>query len=117
MAKWGVREVSGARASPVGIDQFGMLGVRTVVGDGLDGLVRLVRRSGVAYLQHHRSAACRVLELITGNPLRFEGGKGLRICLGMGRTSGRLRSVMRPPDRQAGLECPSAHSGQWELGA
>ena len=35
MAKWGVGEVSGARASPVEIDQFGMLGVRTVVGDGL----------------------------------------------------------------------------------
>ena len=51
MAKWGVREVSGARASLVGIDQFGMLGVRTVMVDDRDGLVRLVRRSGVAHLQ------------------------------------------------------------------
>ena len=44
MAKWGVGEVSGARSSPVGIDKIGMLGVCTVVVDGLDGLVRLVRR-------------------------------------------------------------------------
>ena len=52
----------------------------------IDGLARLVQRSGVAHLQHHRSSVCRVLQLISGNPLGFEGGKGLRIYLGMGRT-------------------------------
>ena len=51
MAKWGVGEVSGARSSRVWIDQFGVLGVRTVMVDDRDGLVRLVRRSGVAHLQ------------------------------------------------------------------
>jgi hypothetical protein len=72
MAKWGVGEVSGARSSPVVIDKIGMLGVRTVVVDGLNGLIRLVRRSGVAHLQHHRTSVSRVLLLISGNPLGFQ---------------------------------------------
>ena len=54
MAKWGVGEVSGARSSRVWIDEFGVLGVRTVMVDDRDGLVRLVRRSGVAHLQTAR---------------------------------------------------------------
>ena len=54
MAKWGVGEVSGAHSSRVWIDQFGVLGVRTVMVDDRDGLVRLVRRSGVAHLQTAR---------------------------------------------------------------
>ena len=91
MAKWEVGEVSGARSSQVWIDQFGVLGVRTVMVDDRDGLVRLVRRSAVAHLQHHRTSVSRVLLLIRGNPLGFQGGKGLRICLGMGPY--RLRSA------------------------
>ena len=84
MAKYSTGEVSGARSSRVWIDQFGVLGGRTVMGDDRDGLVRLVRRSGIAHLQHHRTSVSRVLLLISGNPLGYEGGKGLRICLGMG---------------------------------
>ena len=62
MAKWGVREVSGARTSPVGIDQFSMLGVCTVVGDSLDRLIWLVRCAGVTYMRHDRTS--------------FSGGEG-----------------------------------------
>ena len=104
MAKWGVGEVSGARASLVGIDKIGMLGVSTVVVDGLDGLVRLVRRSGVAHLQHHRSSVSRVFLLISGNPLRFEGGKGLRICLGMGLYQPRISKCSVGAARRRGLK-------------
>ena len=82
----GFGEASAARSIPIGIDIFGFLGVCTVVRDGLDGLVRLVRRWGVALLQHDRRSVSRVLQLISENPLGFEGGKGLRIYLGMGRT-------------------------------
>ena len=114
MAKWVVGEVSGARSSPVGIDKIGMLGVRTVVVDGLDGLIRLARHSGVAHLQHHRSSVCRVLQLISGNPLGFEGGKGLRICLGIGRTGVEALRVLQIARRA--WNAPNPHSGQWEGG-
>ena len=42
MAKWAVGEVSGAPEFPVGIDQIGMAGVRTIEVDGLRGLARLL---------------------------------------------------------------------------
>ena len=103
MAKWGVGEVSGARSSPVAIDKIGMLWVHTVVVDGCDGLVRLVRRSGVAHLRHDRTLVSRVLQLISGNPIILMGQKGREICLGMG--SYQPRSVARPSDRGAALEC------------
>ena len=92
MAKWGVGEVSGARSSRVGIDQFGMLGVRTVMVDDRDGLVRLVRRSGVAHLQTARKGeGGAYLGLISPNSGNMSE-RGPQICLGMGRTgSGVLR--------------------------
>ena len=54
MAKYSTGKVSGARSSRVWIDQFGVLGVCTVMVDDRDGLVRLGRRSGVAHLQTAR---------------------------------------------------------------
>jgi len=54
MAKWGSGEASGAPEFPLAIDQIGMGGVRTIELDGLRGLLRLVRRSGVAHLQTAR---------------------------------------------------------------
>ena len=52
MAKWGSGEASGAPDSefPLGIDQIGMGGVRTIELDDLRGLLRLVQCSVVAYL-------------------------------------------------------------------
>ena len=54
MAKWGSGEASGAPEFPLAIDQIGIGGVRTIELDGLRGLLRLVRRSGVAHLQTAR---------------------------------------------------------------
>ena len=54
MAKWGSGEASGAPEFPLAIDQIGMGGVRTILGDCLGVLVRLVRRWGVAHLRHDR---------------------------------------------------------------
>ena len=54
MAKWGSGEASGAPEFPLGIDQIGMGGVRTIELDDLRGLLRLVRRSVVAYLRDDR---------------------------------------------------------------
>jgi hypothetical protein len=45
MAKWGSGEASAARGFLVRIDIFGMAGVRTIVEDGLSGLVRLLERT------------------------------------------------------------------------
>ena len=103
MAKWGVGEVSGARLPLDGIGIICMLGVRTVMVDDRGGLVRLVRRSGVAHLRHDRTLVSRVLQLISGNPIILMGQKGREICLGMG--SYQPRSVARPSDRDAALEC------------
>ena len=54
MAKWGSGEASEAPEFPVWIDQIGMGGVRTMKVDGVRGLLRLVRRSVVAYLRDDR---------------------------------------------------------------
>ena len=54
MAKWGSGEASGAPEFPLAIDQIGMGGVRTIELDDLRGLLRLVRRSVVAYLRDDR---------------------------------------------------------------
>ena len=54
MAKWGSGEASGAPEFRLVIDQIGMGGVRTIKVDGVRGLLRLVRRSGVVYLRHDR---------------------------------------------------------------
>ena len=54
MAKWGSGEASGAPEFPLGIDQIGMGGVRTIELDDLRGLLRLIRRSVVAYLRDDR---------------------------------------------------------------
>ena len=54
MAKWGSGEASGAPEFPLAIDQIGIGGVRTIELDGLRGLLRLVRRSVVAYLRDDR---------------------------------------------------------------
>ena len=56
MAKWAVGEVSGAPEFPLGIDQIGMAGVRTIKVDGVRGLLRLVRRSVDSYLRDDRSS-------------------------------------------------------------
>ena len=103
MAKWGSGEASGAPEFPLAIDQIGIGGVRTIELDGLRGLLRLVRRSGVAHLRHDRTLVSRVLQLISGNPIILMGQKGREICLGMG--SYQPRSVARPSDRGAALEC------------
>ena len=103
MAKWGSGEASGAPEFRLAIDQIGMGGVRTIKLDDLRGLLRLVRRSGVAHLRHDRTLVSRVLQLISGNPIILMGQKGREICLGMG--SYQPRSVARPSDRDAALEC------------
>ena len=103
MAKWGSGEASGAPEFPLAIDQIGIGGVRTIELDGLRGLFRLVRRSGVAHLRHDRTLVSWVLQLISGNPIILMGQKGREICLGMG--SYQPRSVARPSDRGAALEC------------
>ena len=54
MAKWGSGEASGARSDSARLGILGMLGVRTVMVDDRDGLVRLVPRSGVAHLRTAR---------------------------------------------------------------
>ena len=54
MAKWGSGEASGAPEFPLAIDQIGMGGVLTIELDDLRGLLRLVRRSVVAYLRDDR---------------------------------------------------------------
>ena len=95
MVKKASRGASAARSIPIGIDIFGFLRVCTVVRDGLNGLVRLVRRWGVALLRHDRRSVSRVLQLISRNPIGFEGGKGPRICLGMGRTGGEALRVLQ----------------------
>ena len=56
MAKWGSGEASGAPEFPLGIDQIGMGGVRTIELDDLRGLLRLVRRSVDSYLRDDRSS-------------------------------------------------------------
>ena len=110
----GFGEASAARSIPIGIDIFGFLGVRTVVRDGLNGLVRLVWRWGVALLRHDRRSVSRVLQLISRNQIGFEGGKGPGICLGMSRTGGEALCVPKIATRAC--NAPNAHSGQWEWG-
>ena len=114
MAKWGSGEASGAPEFPLAIDQIGMLGVHTIMVDSCDRLVWLVQCSSVALLQHDRRSVPRVLQQISGNPIRFEGGKGLRICLGMGRTGVEALRVLQIATRA--WNARNAHSGQWEWG-
>ena len=85
----GFGEVSGARVCPVGIDKFGMLGVCTAMGDGLGGLVLLLERTSAISPAGDRTSVSRVPGLISRNPIGFEGGKGPRICLGIGCTGGK----------------------------
>ena len=115
MAKWGFGEASGARHSIDGIGIIRMLGVRTIMGDGLRGFPGPPERSGIAYLRHDRTLVSRVLQLISGNPIILMGQKGREICLGMG--SYRRRSVARPPDCHAGLECPKCSFWPMGIGA
>ena len=103
MAKWGFGEASGARPPLDGIGIICMLGVRTIMGDGLRGFTDGLRGSGIAYLRHDRTLVSRVLQLISGNPIILMGQKGREICLGMG--SYQRQSVAHPSDRDAALEC------------
>ena len=105
MAKWGFGEASGMRHLIDGIGIVCMLGVCTIImmGDGLRVFPGPPERSGIAYLRHDRTLVSRVLQLISGNPIILMGQKGREICLGMG--SYQPRSVARPSDRGAALEC------------
>ena len=58
MATWGFGEAPGTRGVLARLDIFCMLGVRTIVGDGLSGLVRLLELCVVA-LSAHRGKGYR----------------------------------------------------------
>ena len=56
MAKWGFGEASGARGPLARLGILGMLGVRTIMGDGLSGLVRLLElTSAISPARRRRS--------------------------------------------------------------
>ena len=88
MAKWAVGEVSGAPEFPVGIDQIGMAGVRTIKVDGLRGLVRLLELTLAISPARDRRSLSAGPSADNRNPIGFEGWNGPRTCLGMGRTGG-----------------------------
>ena len=104
MAKWGFREVSGARHLIDGIGIIRMLGVRTIMGDGLRGFPGPPERSGIAYLRHDRTLVSRVLQLMSGNPIILMGQKGWQICVGMGPYRRRSAPACAAGDVQ-GLPC------------
>ena len=56
MAKWGFGEASGARGPLARLEILGMLGVRTIMSDGLSGLVSVLElTSAISPASHQRS--------------------------------------------------------------
>ena len=114
MAKWGFGEASGARHSIDGIGIIRILGVRTIMGDGLRGFPGPPERSGIAYLRHDRTLVSRVLQLMSGNPIILMGQKGWQICVGMGPY--RRRSALVQLETSGACHAGKVRLVQWRLG-
>ena len=92
MAKYSTGEVSGARASMHRFAIFCMAGVRTIIFDDRDGLVRLLELSFAISPARDRRSLSAGPSADKRNPDRKRGVGGPEICLGMG--SYRSRSVL-----------------------
>ena len=92
MAKYSTGEVSGARASMHRFAIFCMAGVRTIIFDDRDGLVRLLELSFAISPARDRRSLSAGPSADKRNPDRKRGVGGPEICLGMG--SYRSRSAL-----------------------
>ena len=84
MAKWGSGEASGSRSSCHTIGIFCMAGVRTIIFDGLRGLLRLLELTLAISPARDRRSLSAGPSADNRNPNRKRGVGGPKICLGMG---------------------------------